>query len=1037
MNQNILNQAEEFNTVLKRLNPAQKEAVVSISGPVMVLAGPGTGKTQILASRIGYILKETDTAPHEILCMTFTEAGAIAMRKRLIQFIGPTAHQIGIFTFHAFCNKVIQDNPEFFRRADLEPVGDLEKLEILGQIIADLPRNSKLINYKSDGSSERKALGDLFELMKRENMSVKEIHDLAKSRRTEIRETDEFRYKRKSGDNQAGDLKMKDIERIDKQLDRLDEAASLYNTYDQLMAKNARYDFSDMILWVIELFQTNNDLLQNYQERYQYILVDEYQDTNGSQNTILSLLCSYWSAPNVFVVGDDDQSIFRFQGAQIENILAFAKKYENDLRTTVLLENYRSTQVILDVAASLISHNSDRLVDSLEYEQKILQANSTAENSPVTICEAFNPVHESLFVGDIIIELISSGVAHEDIAVIYRKHAQVEELAHYLKSKNQPVFLKKRENALDNPSVVQIISVLEWIEKENKTPFSGDEMLFTMLHSEAFGLSPIEIAVFSHWAYRKQRGQSWRLLFSKQNTDETEYHHPDIKIRNRLIEAHNKFENWLILAQNSTIQTLIENIIQDLELMKTINETSSYFDLECVRTFFDFAKTESTKSGGILLSELLIKIDLMNAHFIGLSKERVLYDENGINLMTAHASKGLEFKHVFVIGCTAKDWEKFTPRLPMNLSQILGSPDQAKEIEESRRLLYVAMTRAKETLTISFSGQDINGKEASKSQFLDEISDHDKSHLNSINYRASDSKIMAWNTTRMTTQDSIDFELLDAPILDSYLSNYVLSVTHLNNYLQCPTAFYFENVLRVPAAKNKYMSYGTAVHKALDRLIKLTSENIENLSLDLLLEAFNSSMYRERASFTAEEYKKFKWMGEEHLTSFFTARKDDWTNIKNVLSEVTIDHVQIEGVPIKGQLDRVEIQDNSVHVIDFKTGNPQRGKKKMQNPVENADESDYNKAYGGDYWRQIVFYAHLVNNKSDVRWKMLSGAMEFIEPTDKGEHQIETLYITDEDLKFVANQINTVYQNIQNRIFTPGCGKEDCRWCQFTGNANS
>ena len=252
----------DFVQALHQLNEAQASAVKLTEGPVMVIAGPGTGKTQILAARIGHILNSSDTGPHEVLCLTFTEAGTIAMRKRLLKFIGPTAHQIAIHTFHSFCNKVIQENSEYFRRADLEAVSDLEKIEILDKIVASLPKGHVLINFKSDGSSERKSLGKLFDLMKQEHLTPDKITELSNARRAEIRDSDEFKYKRKSGNFKAGDLKINDIKKIDDKLDKLEAASSLFSRYNQLLAETSRYDFADMILWVAQLFKENESVRQ-------------------------------------------------------------------------------------------------------------------------------------------------------------------------------------------------------------------------------------------------------------------------------------------------------------------------------------------------------------------------------------------------------------------------------------------------------------------------------------------------------------------------------------------------------------------------------------------------------------------------------------------------------------------------------------------------------------------------------------------------------------------------------------------------------
>jgi DNA helicase-2/ATP-dependent DNA helicase PcrA len=301
--------AEEY----KRLNDRQRQAVDTIDGPVMVIAGPGTGKTQILASRIGKILLETDASPENILCLTYTDAGVIAMRKRLLQFIGPDAYKVNICTFHAFCNDVIQENLSLFEKTSLDPVSDLEKIQFFKELIDTFPKNHPLKRYRGDVYFEIKNLQSLFSTMKREGWTPAFINQRIDAYLVDMPNREEFIYKRKYKDFRPGDLKKEKIDDQKERMEKLKAAVNEFDTFQKLMRKRNRYDFDDMINWVINAFETNKNLLSNYQEKYQYILVDEYQDTSGTQNKIVDLLINYWDKPNVFVVGDDDQSIYRFQ----------------------------------------------------------------------------------------------------------------------------------------------------------------------------------------------------------------------------------------------------------------------------------------------------------------------------------------------------------------------------------------------------------------------------------------------------------------------------------------------------------------------------------------------------------------------------------------------------------------------------------------------------------------------------------------------------------------------------------------------------
>src|SRR5207249_4001768 len=307
---------EEYN----RLNEKQRLAVNTIDGPVMVIAGPGTGKTKILASRIGKILLETDSYPQNILCLTYTDAGVVAMRTKLKEMIGPDAYKVNLYTFHAFCNEVIQENLSLFEKTSLDPISDLEKIELYKQLIDTFPKNHPLKRYRGDVYFEINNLKSLFSAMKREGWTPSFINTKIDEYIKSLPTRDEYIYKRAHKHFKPGDLKQDKLDEEKERMEKLRAAVNQFDTFQQLMHSRNRYDFDDMINWVIKAFEENKNLLAHYQEQFLYILVDEYQDTSGTQNRLVELLISYWDKPNVFVVGDDDQSIFRFQGASVENM---------------------------------------------------------------------------------------------------------------------------------------------------------------------------------------------------------------------------------------------------------------------------------------------------------------------------------------------------------------------------------------------------------------------------------------------------------------------------------------------------------------------------------------------------------------------------------------------------------------------------------------------------------------------------------------------------------------------------------------------
>ena len=312
-------QKQAFEKIYADLNIEQRRAVDTIEGPVMVIAGPGTGKTQILSARIGKILLETDAQPENILCLTYTDAGAVAMRKRLLDFIGPDAYKVNIYTFHAFCNDIIQENLSLFLKTSLDPISDLEKIDLFKQLIDSFDKDNPLKRYRGDVYFEINNLQQLFSTMKKEGWTPVFIELKIDDYIADLPTRDDYIYQKAYKQFKAGDVKANKLADEIEKMEKLRAAVNQFDVFQSLMSQRKRYDFDDMINWVIRAFEENPNLLSRYQEQFLYILVDEYQDTSGTQNKIVQLLINFWEQPNVFVVGDDDQSIYRFQGANVEN----------------------------------------------------------------------------------------------------------------------------------------------------------------------------------------------------------------------------------------------------------------------------------------------------------------------------------------------------------------------------------------------------------------------------------------------------------------------------------------------------------------------------------------------------------------------------------------------------------------------------------------------------------------------------------------------------------------------------------------------
>ena len=1025
---------EKFQQALANLNPEQLAAVNKMDGPVLVVAGPGTGKTQILAARIGKILTDTDALPSEILCLTYTDAGAIAMRKRLFDFIGPDAYRINIYTFHAFCNEIIQENLEYFGKLNLEPLSELDAAMLFRELVDDFPNDHLLKRFTGDIYFDAPRLQRLFSTMKSEGWDSAIIEAAVKEYLDDLPNREEFIYKRanlKAG-IKIGDPKQKDIDKIAEAMQKLVAAVNEYYNYSLKMSNKGWYDYDDMIIWVLKAFRENEEILRKYQERYQYILVDEFQDTSGSQNELLKFLLNYWETPNVFVVGDDDQSIFKFQGANMKNILDFANDYVKTLHTVVLKHNYRSNQHILDISKALINNNKERLTSELALDKNLQSSHPRFDVLTVepVIHEYENPGQEVVDVAMQIKDLVEKGTPPEEIAVIYRNHSQVEELLQYLDVQKIAVNTKRKIDVLEQPFGEKIITILRYLAMEMDSPYSGDELLFEIMHYDFFNIAPIEIAKAS-------------IAVSKENYATASNNQPKTSLRRYISELRTPAQPGLFdsvqnvemkflisdidyLLKESvsvTLQQFFQQVIAKMGILRYImNQPDKGTHMQMLTSFFDFLKEESRKNPEIKLSDLITTIDLMKKNNIRLSLNQVIFSDKGINFLTAHGSKGLEFEYVFFIGCDKKTWDSRGRNNGFSYPDTLtrGPSDDIAQKEESRRLFYVALTRAKQCLMISYASKDRNGKDQEASQFIGEIL-ADTPLV--VHYpKVNEEDMLGFYATQFSVDDKPKIELLDRNYINQLLQNYTLSVTHLNNYLDCPLRFYFQCLIRVPSGKSPAATFGQAVHWALNRTFKKLKEwGDEFPPTEEFMKEYRWYMYRNRDSFTKEDFKLRVAYGEKILPAYYEQNIGSWNKI--AITERTIKNIQIEGVPIKGNLDKIEFEGKNVSVVDYKTGKLKNAKDKLLRPTNEQPN-------GGDYWRQAVFYKILIDHDRND-WQVVNTIFDFVEPIKDGEYHKEKLFINSEDTATVTDQIKTVYQKIMAHDFNTGCGKKECDWCHF------
>jgi DNA helicase-2/ATP-dependent DNA helicase PcrA len=871
--------------------------------------------------------------------------------------------------------------------------------------------------------------------MKREGWKPEFINGRIDAYISSLRDREEYIAKRASKDFKKGDVRIDKIEEEIGRMERLRSAVNEFDNFQQLMRKNNLYDFDDMINWVIKAFEENQNLLLRYQEQFLYILVDEYQDTSGTQNRLVELLINYWDKPNVFVVGDDDQSIYRFQGANVENMLSFANSYKNDLLTVVLTSNYRSIQSILDVSKTIIDKNSERLINQIKgLSKNLLSSNIKIKDlthKPI-IHNYETQRHEMIGITQQVEKILAGGIEPKKIGIIYKENKYGEELAQYFKLLKIPYYSKRSLNILNIPFAKKIISVLRYLSFEHDIPYSGDELLFEILHYDWFNIPPIEIARVSievaDRQFTKDKTSIRKLLYERSKQPVRDLFTQGMN--EGLKKASEAMESLISKTPNVTLQNLFECVIREAGVLAHIMKSEEKIWLLQVLTgLFDFIKEETHRNPNLDLKQLIKLFDLMQIESLQLPLIEVSGNDKGVNLLTAHGSKGLEFEYVFFAGCNASFWEKKRKpfggyKFPDNLFESSGVNDIAAD-EELRRLFYVALTRTEQNLFISYCCFKNDGKELEPSMFIAEIlDDHELQTEKVFIDTATEAE---FQILQLQNDHQPEIEKIEEEYINRLLERFVMNVTALNNYLKCPLEFYFKNLIRIPSPKNEATEFGSSVHYALEQLFKKMQENGNAFpTKEEFIKYFNWHMHRHRESFTKEQFARRLEYGEDVLSNYYEKYLHSWNKI--VALERNIKNVVVNSVPLKGKLDKLEFTGKEVNVVDYKTGDPDKAKDKLKPPQEKIPN-------GGDYWRQAVFYKILLDNHTRD-WIAVSSEFDFIEPDKKKYYRKEKIYISPEDITTVKQQIKTVWDKIQQRDFYTGCGKPDCHWCEFVKTNN-
>lgn len=991
-----------FEKALNNLNNEQRAAVEAIEGPVMVNAGPGTGKTQILTLRIANILKQADVKPEQILALTFTNAGSFTMRERLNQYIGDAGYRVNIFTFHAFCQNVINRNIDYFPQFEYSQViDDLQKVNIIEDILKK--GSFKILIGSYNEFQKVQDIVRALNTVKKEGVSPKQFRDMIPKWKEELYQDENIFYKRKYKEFNVGDIKPVEAEKIERKLNQAVEIADLYEMYQAELSEQKLYDFNDMILTVLDKLKTSEDFKFDLQEQYQYILVDEHQDTNEGQNELIELLTDAEHLnrrPNIFTVGDEKQSIYRFQGASEETFKYFNTLYDDILHID-LKENYRSTQDILSSSHALIEHSIENSVE--------LHSN-TKENNLINLAGFSNYKFELLYVVDQIEKQIKDGVEPEEIAILYRANKHLTDIKQALAHKQIPFTVFSKDSVFEDVDISNIILLLRVIHNPFDEESLGKTLFINFLKIGGYDAFKI---LSARSTYVKDGKKLLDIISDPNILDELQIEDRDIVLTfaSRLKEA-------ITDSKNKHILEFFKDFLTDIGYMNyMLSSDMSRDKMVKLDKLFDEIKKQNNK-GSFDVENFISLVDSYHAHHIDIASGSSEL-QSGVQLMTAHGSKGKEFEYVYIINTTRSNWEKSRSfggiALPIQ--------DYKGDEHDERRLFYVAMTRAKKGLSITYSKTNWEGKEQERSQFVSEIPLEYIKEIETETYEKDNIE----NFKIFLQPLSIKKSLYDSNFITERFLKRGLSVTSLNNYLACPLKYFYKNLIQIPSGYSAHMQYGHIVHGALEKFMFECKKSQKILSAEVLIDLFSKQM--EQSSLRNSDKEKYLERGLESLRIWYSQRSKDL--IINVSTEESIkrDFVldSTTQIMLKGNLDKIEFVEGegggAINLIDYKTGKGYSKKNKIQKE---------------DLKRQLAFYHILLEGYKDDIYHIENTSLDFIEPDENKECEFVSISVTQEDTKELKKIVNEVSEEIMSAEFLKkGCQKKDCEWCTLHNNSQA
>lgn len=943
------------NNLMQNLNPEQLKAVLHKDGPLLIVAGAGTGKTTVISQKIGYIIEQGLAESDQILALTFTEKAAGEMEERVDRLLPMGYLDLWISTFHGFAERIIKlHGLEIGLPTEFKLLNEFEQWILINKNL-DL---FKLDYYRPAGNPTKfiQALLRHFSRLKDENItpedyvgyaeglkhSFDEKFNTGKAKSTKPKaqkpnKAQSTKTKPQRLEQNIFNLEIEGIENpteemLEQEVKRINEVAHAYQVYQQLLLDNDSMDFGDLINYCLKLLKERPIILAKYRQQFKFVLVDEFQDTNWAQYELVKLLAPGQS--NLIVVGDDDQSVYRFRGASMSNILQFRKDYPQS-EQIVLTHNYRNCQNILDLAYDFIKlNNPNRLECQLNEGQNdkscILDKKLIAQvqgKGEILVLEGADLSEEISLVANKIIELKNKDESANwsDFAILVRANDSAKEFCAFFDKVGVPYQFLASRGLYVKSIIMDIVAYLKLLDDYHES-----KAMYRILNLPVFNFTYHELVNFNYQANKK----SWSLFETLRNSTSLGFSPETNKKITQVLLLISKHTQ--LVREKSTTE-LIFAFLNDSGYLKYVSNFPEQRSREVISYLNQFMKRVQTFEAGsddrtvkAFLNELNMEI---NAGEQGSLAPDFEAGPDAIKLMTVHAAKGLEFKYVFLANLVDKRFPAIERKDPIAIPNALVKeivPKGDNHLEEERRLFYVALTRAKVGLYFSWSADYGGLRKKKPSRFIIE-SKLEAGTAEFIKTSEVDDRPVAekGNLAAPEKNKNINFKM------PTYLS-----YTQLAAFSNCPYQYQFAHIIKIPMRSKGVFSFGKTMHATLQKVINLVDERrglgqgdllaakIEvdpqkpQVALTEILKLYEEAWIDDWYSSKKQKAEYFE-KGQEILKDFYKLNQDNWP--VNYLTEKGF-NLKIksgeEFYTVRGVIDRIDLVDGKLKIIDYKTGQP-------------------------------------------------------------------------------------------------------------------